>query len=133
MEILPDKRENIADLGSRGASVNRMQNGGWFQGPEWLLDEVQWPEQPKLASTNETNLERIPQKQPVYQVRENVLDEWDLLLDRNSYWRTLRVTAWIRRFMNNCLSKKHEVRRKKGPIDTSEVEAAKNCWIRRVT
>ena len=125
-------KENIADLGSRGASVNRMQTGGWFQGPEWLLDEVQWPEQPKLASTNETNLESIPQKQPVYQVRENVLDEWDSLLDRNSYWRTLRVTAWIQRFVNNCLSKKREMRKKKGPIDTSEVEAAKNCWIRRV-
>ncbi|XP_068742456.1 uncharacterized protein [Montipora capricornis] len=30
---------NLADLGSRGASLEKMQRGQWFEGPEWLLKE----------------------------------------------------------------------------------------------
>ena len=25
-----------------------MQRGQWFEGPEWLLKEEEWPEQPEL-------------------------------------------------------------------------------------
>ena len=39
---------NLADLGSRGASVEKMQRGQWFEGPEWLPKEEEWPEQPEL-------------------------------------------------------------------------------------
>ena len=34
---LTDK--DIADLGSRGASVDKMEKGDWFTGPEWLEQE----------------------------------------------------------------------------------------------
>ena len=39
---------NLADLGSRGASIEKMQRGQWFEGPEWLPKEEEWPEQPEL-------------------------------------------------------------------------------------
>ena len=29
---------NLADLGSRGASLNKMEKGGWYEGPDWLLE-----------------------------------------------------------------------------------------------
>ena len=32
---------NLVDLGSRGAGIHKMETGGWFTGPEWLLDEKQ--------------------------------------------------------------------------------------------
>ena len=38
--------KNLADLGSRGAGIHEMEPGGWFTGPEWLLDKKQWPDQP---------------------------------------------------------------------------------------
>jgi hypothetical protein len=31
--------KNLADLGSRGASLDEMEKGNWFAGPDWLLDE----------------------------------------------------------------------------------------------
>jgi hypothetical protein len=31
--------KNLADLGSRGASLDKMEKGNWFSGPDWLLDE----------------------------------------------------------------------------------------------
>ena len=43
--------KNLADLGSRGASLEKMQKGQWFEGPEWLLHEEEWPEQPQLEKT----------------------------------------------------------------------------------
>jgi hypothetical protein len=55
-------KENIADLSSQGATTNRMQCGGWFTGPEWLLDKEQWPNQPKLTSIKDANQESIPIK-----------------------------------------------------------------------
>jgi hypothetical protein len=40
--------KNLADLGSRGANMEKLQNGSWFNGPDWLLEKEQWPEQPNL-------------------------------------------------------------------------------------
>ena len=33
------RRRILADLGSRGAGIHKLETGGWFAGPEWLLDE----------------------------------------------------------------------------------------------
>ena len=95
-----------------------------------VVEQGKWPEQPKLTSTKDTSQETVPMKQTVHHVRENVPDEWDLLLERNSYWRTLRVTAWALRFVDNSLAKGRGPK-KKGPLHTGEIEAAKNCWIRK--
>ena len=107
------------------------ERGGCFTGPEWLLDKEQWPDQPKLTSIKYANQEYRLIKQTAYHVGENVSDEWDTLLDRNPYWRSLRITAWVLRFVNNSLYKKRGLKEKR-PVDTGEIEVAKKYWIRRV-
>ena len=57
-------------------------------------------------------------------------DEWHLLLERNSYWGTLCVTAWVLRFVDNSLAKRRGPK-KKSALHTGEIEAAKKCWIRK--
>ena len=42
---------NIADLCTRGASLDKMERGNWYEGPKWLLNESDWPDQPVLKST----------------------------------------------------------------------------------
>ena len=42
----PDR--NLADAGSRGVSLEKVQRIQWFEGSEWLLKEEEWPKQPKL-------------------------------------------------------------------------------------
>ena len=32
---------NQADLGSRGATITKMERGNWFTGPDWLLEEAE--------------------------------------------------------------------------------------------
>ena len=48
---------NIADLGTRGASLNKMERGNWYERPKWLLNENDWPNQPVLKSTSQVNEE----------------------------------------------------------------------------
>ena len=52
------------------------------------------------TSTMNTNLSR--KKNPY--AKEHKPDEWEALLERHKYWKTLRVTAWALRFLNNSLA-----------------------------
>ena len=35
--------KNVADAGSRGVNLNQMKNKYWYDGPDWLLNEHDWP------------------------------------------------------------------------------------------
>ena len=85
--------ENLADLGSRGASIDKMEKDGWFNGPEWLVNPDKWQKQPKLERTKTVLDEQKPMTEVAFNTQETGPDEWDLLLSRSSYWKTIRVTA----------------------------------------
>jgi hypothetical protein len=67
--------KNVADAGSRGATLNQMD---WFDGPEWLLNEHDWPSQPALQRSSSVTDEAKPIKEIVAFFNENQQDEWDL-------------------------------------------------------
>ena len=124
--------ENIADIGSRGAGINKMEKAGWFTGPEWLLDEKQWPEQPNLICSKDVNEEYKPIREETLYAKDCETDEWETLLGKNSYWKTMRITAWALRFLHN-FQRKHRGREKeRGPLTTEEIANASTCWIRKV-
>ena len=123
---------NLADLGSRGATIAKMERGSWLTGPEWLLDERQWPQQPRLNNTEETDKECKATREVVLRTQERKLDEWDVLLERSNYWRTIRVTAWVLRFISNCRARKNKLKKTSGPLVTEEINTARNCWVKRV-
>ena len=50
------------------------------------------------------------------------------MLERNSFRKTLRIGAWMNRFIHNCRSHDKRV----GPLATEEVEAVKEWWIKQV-
>ena len=124
--------ENIADPGSRGANLDKMEKAKWFDGPDWLLEESEWPDQPELKCTPKASEKEKPSREVVAYAGEEELDEWDYLLLRTPYWGTLRVTAWILRFVQNCQARKKKLERKKGPLCTEEILRARDCWVRRV-
>lgn len=121
-------KSNLADLGSRGATTDKLEREEWFTGPSWLLNENEWPEQPELCKSKET-LDEYKASEPVFFCEEREPDEWDDLLERSSYWRTLRITAWMLRFVDNCC---HKSNRKTGPLNTDEIARARNKWVKRV-
>ena len=124
--------KNLADLGSRGASLEKMQLGEWFEGPEWLLNKEEWPEQPKLETTKSISEEHKPVKEEALYSMKKEPDEWDALLDRSTLWRTLRVTAWTLRFMHNTLAKKRKAKKRTGPLTTEQIERARDHWVKKV-
>ncbi|KAL9958494.1 hypothetical protein ACROYT_G035514 [Oculina patagonica] len=75
---------HVADLGSRGATIVKMEKGNWFTGPDWLLDERQWPQQPRLNNNKETDEESKATQEAVLRTDEHKLDEWDALLERST-------------------------------------------------
>ena len=123
---------NLADLGSRGVTTEKLQNGHWFTGPDWLLEEKLWPEQPNLTVTKSANQQCKPIKEQAMFTKDREPDEWDALLKRNTYWRTLRVTAWVLRFLNNCLSRVKRKQKRSGPLVSKEIVVARNAWVKRV-
>jgi hypothetical protein len=70
--------KNVADAGSRGATLNQMENKDWFDGPEWLLNEHDWPSQSTLQRSSSVTDEAKPIKEIVAFVNENQQDEWDV-------------------------------------------------------
>jgi hypothetical protein len=94
--------ENLADLWSRGASIDKMEKDG----PERLVNPDKWPKQPKLERTKNVLTEQKPMTEVVLNAEEKGPDEWDLLLSISSYCKTLRVTVWALRFVSKCKSQK---------------------------
>ena len=123
--------KNIADLGSRGALVDKMEKGDWFTGPKWLQHKEKWPEQPTLARSTEAREEEKPLKEVVVSASKHRPDEWDQLLEAKPYWAVLRVTAWAIRLENNTLAKKQSRKKRKGALCTDEIRRAKELWAQK--
>ena len=123
---------NLANLGGRGVTIRKMERGNWLTGPNWLLNETQWPQQPKLKCTEVADEECIPTPLGILHTQERKLDEWDALLERGAYWRTMRVTAWMLRFISNCKARRNKLKRRSGPLVTKVITTARTYWVRRV-
>ena len=51
---------NLADIGSRAASLKKMENCEWHEGPQWLLRKGDWPEQPSISCSSRSQEEERP-------------------------------------------------------------------------
>ena len=60
---------------------------------------------------------------------DDLTDDFDDLLSRRALWRTLRVGAWIARFLHN--TKVQRGKRIAGPLTTEELDKQKLFWEKR--
>ena len=44
--------KNVADAENRDVSRNQMKNKDWYDSPDWLLNEHDWPSQPTLSRSS---------------------------------------------------------------------------------
>ena len=123
---------NLADIGSRGASLKKMENCELYEEPQWLLRKENWPEQPNISCSSKSQEEERPVKEIVAYSNEQKTDEWDELLARRPYWKVLRITAWVLRFKANTLLKSQKAKKVSGPLHTAELKAARDYWVRKV-
>ena len=94
---------NPADSASRGLYPQELADYDlWWNGPSWLFQlRSDWPATPTLADKPEPSEEKAS-SEGLGLISLAVITDLPLL-ERVSNYRTLRrVTAWIRRFINNC-------------------------------
>ena len=105
------------------------------------------PPQPSIKCTPRSQEEEKPLKDIVAYTREEMptktkeqakgstevqeTGEWEELLSRNTYWRTLQITAWVLRFKTNSLAKLKKIKKKSGPLCTEELAEPKQHWVER--
>ena len=65
----------------------------------------------------------------VIAVAVDTRDDFDEVLEKHTFWRVIRNSTWIRRFLQNCHSKKSN--RASGPLTTAETEKQVKWWIKR--
>ena len=91
--------QNPADIGSRGCQADKL-NELWLKGPEWLTEPDLWPGDILSEPNKETEAEAKLVKEIFATVAETK-DNLDEVLEKNSFWKTVRITTWIRRCLNN--------------------------------
>ena len=110
-------KENPADIGIRGSLIVNISRV-WWEGPSWLPDKTKWPNQPLLTSATESEKKNKRIKELVATViQSNQRSEHNYLLSKYELLKTLRILAWIYRFINN--SRKVI---KSGPLTSKEIE-----------
>ena len=87
MEILPFKRK-LSRSGSRGANIEKLMQEKWLEGPNLLLNDEEWPRKPEFESSTKVLEEQRKVKEALLCARERKADEWNELLERQSYRRT---------------------------------------------
>lgn len=117
--------DNPADCASRGISPqNLIAHSLWWTGPHWLRDiRENWPHliiNDNASEELRTNSNAAIIVQPNYQ--------WDLITKISSWKRLTRITAWCKRFGNNCRAPIAD--RLLGPLTVTEFRDAHEFWVK---
>lgn len=121
-------KENPADIGSRGCTGERVP-GEWLNGPTWLSNPSDWPPEIVTSATDESKAELMQEQRAVLTcVMEGEAEVMYGLLEKHSYWKAMRITAWMVRFLFNLRSQPTE--RRSGVLTTDEIQAQVNWWIK---
>ncbi len=120
-------KDNTADIASRGGSLS--ETPLWWSGPEWLDNPEEWPDNLVTESTATTEAEAKVVRGVLCNAQvQRATDDLHQLLGKHDLHRTLRVFAWILRFINNCKTEEKQ----RGALTTQEIENARLWWIKRV-
>eukprot|EP00794_Sanderia_malayensis_P010114 gene10114-11147_t len=121
--------ENPSDKGTRGVAPDRLGRL-WFNGPDWLHNEDEWPSQPEIAETPEAVCESLPKKEKQLLAKEETRepDQLGTLLEKFSYWKTLRITAFVIRFIAKCRGR----RIPEQMLTPEEIDSAETYWLKKI-
>ena len=107
--------ENPADLGSRGVLASQLkENQLWWRGPSWLTERPEdWPVLTESLRTPESLIEE-KKSAAVMMTKAEIVSGIAGVIDVNDYstlQRLVRVTAWIKRFIDNSRARAKKAKR----------------------
>ena len=87
-------RDNPADLGSRGSLLTKIPEI-WWEGPSWLQLKENWPRQPDIKPSEESEKEVKISKEHKSNVFTTVAiqDDFNLMLHKFDLHKVLRISA----------------------------------------
>ena len=128
--------ENPADLGSRGVLASQLkENQLWWYGPSWLTGRPdEWPAMTEAYETPESQVEEKKSTTGLLTEAEHP-SGIAAVMDVNDYstlQRLVRVTAWVRRFVNNLRASVSQGNRSTGRLGADELKGAEIEWLKSV-
>ena len=109
--------------------VECLSSCSFSPGPQWLQHKNNWPPDIVPNPCQET-LPEAKATQDVFAMAVAETDELDMLLEKFSYWKVMRMCAWIMRFIRNARSAK--MTRLTGPLTTDKTNKPNVLWLKRV-
>ena len=95
--------ENPSDFGCRGVDPGKLTEF-WFKVPSWLNNQKSWATQPEVYEISNEQKERIPRAEKQLLIKQIDQDTGGIegMLKKCSYWKLIRITAYIIRFLEHC-------------------------------
>ncbi|XP_028405809.1 uncharacterized protein LOC114528390 [Dendronephthya gigantea] len=119
--------ENPADIGSRGTTRDLQANETWMKGPSWLSETEKWPEQVKIKPSEKSESESRMMREVMKVTIQKEADFIDCLLEKFGLTKTVRILAWVTRFIDNFVCGK----KVNGPLVTEETQKQMKFLIKR--
>ena len=119
---------NPADVASRGAYSIKL-GAQWYKGPSWIQKHEEWPAELFTGPTVESEAEAMPVK-TILGIAVETKDELDGILQKHHFYKAMKITAWIRRFLHN--SKSEKVNHRKGLLTAQEIRKQVEFWVKKV-
>ena len=120
-------KENPSDIRSRGCQADQLSTK-WLEEPEWLSNLDDWPNEVTVEATEETEAKAKQKSGEILKAVTQIEDMFNELSSKYYYWETMRITAWVTRFLHNLKSKQ---KRRKGPLTTEEIRQQIDWWLKR--
>ena len=110
---------NFCKKPDKGNKRDRLHNMA-LRSNNWIAPKKDWPTQPEVTENEEITAERITKKEHLRlatteQQKDN---QMNILLNKLSYRKLLRVTSFIKRFIHNSKNADSKI---SGPLTTDEI------------
>ena len=123
---------NPADLLTRGLTATDLANNElWMEGPEMIQgEESTWP--PRLPNAEvEKSIDKNERRKVTHTTRNTPKKSFISPDNFSNFWRLLRVTGWVQRFVANCRLPAEDRKKTRG-LSVHELQKAETYWLKQV-
>ena len=125
--------ENPADIGSRGVTAKQLVGSKlWWAGPKWLREhEDKWPK--TMVLTESEDIKEEQKKSSALSVAVEKQPRLSEIIDLNRFNtlnKLLRVTSWVKRFVDNLRLKREGQDVVLEPLSAVEIQKSEIRWIK---